>query len=247
MPHLDDDALALLALQAQAPESETAAHLDSCERCRGELDELRRVVTAGRTNVDAAHHGLTAPAAHVWDGIAAGVGLHAGQSTQQTMVEPRTQGAVTRLRPRTQRRSVPTWLAVAAGVVAGVSGAVAFQALETGSSTPEDSVIADAELSEFGATGTSGTAEIRDTDAARVVHISLDEPAEGSGFREVWLLNAQTGDLISLGVLNGTESTLALPDGLDLRDYPVVDISREPLDGDPAHSSDSIARGELQL
>jgi hypothetical protein len=34
---------------------------------------------------------------------------------------------------------------------------------------------------------------------------------------------------------------------LDLRDYPVVDISREPLDGDPAHSADSISRGELQL
>lgn len=63
----------------------------------------------------------------------------------------------------------------------------------------------------------------------------------------MWLLDAETGRLVSLGVLNGTESTFELPEGLDLSDYPVVDISREPFDGDPAHSTDSIARGELDL
>ena len=63
----------------------------------------------------------------------------------------------------------------------------------------------------------------------------------------MWLLDPDTGDLISLGVLNGTASDFELPDGLDLRDYPTIDVSREPLDGDPAHSADSIARGELDL
>jgi hypothetical protein len=38
-----------------------------------------------------------------------------------------------------------------------------------------------------------------------------------------------------------------IPDGLDLAEFPVVDVSREPLDGDPAHSSDSISRGTLEL
>jgi hypothetical protein len=246
MPHLDDDSLALLALQEDVPEPDTAAHLDSCELCRRELSELRRVVTAGRTNADAPQV-LSAPAPQVWDVVAAAVGLHAEPSRHPTLVEPQTGGATVRLRSTVERRRVPSWLGVAAGIVIGVSGALAFQALGLGSTEPEDSLIATVDLAEFGPAGTTGTAEVRDTGSARVVHVELDEPAEAGGFREVWLLNAETGDLVSLGVLNGTESSFELPDELDLRDYPVVDISREPLDGDPAHSADSISRGELQL
>ena len=244
MPHLDDDSLALLALEEQEPDLETAAHLDACERCRRELDELRRVVTAGRTNIDAAQ-GLIAPAPHVWEEVTAVVGLQTDRSRQPTMAEPQPAGAVTPIRSRAEHRRVPTWLGVAAGIVIGVSGALAFQAL--GLAEPDESLVATVQLAELGDTGTSGTAEVRDTERARVVHVELDEPARGGAFREVWLLNADTGNLISLGVLNGTESTFELPDGLDLRDYPVVDVSREPLDGDPAHSADSIARGELEL
>jgi hypothetical protein len=48
-------------------------------------------------------------------------------------------------------------------------------------------------------------------------------------------------------VLSGTESRFVIPTGLDLAEYPIVDVSREPFDGDPAHSSDSIARGTLDL
>ena len=34
-------------------------------------------------------------------------------------------------------------------------------------------------------------------------------------------------------------------DGVDLDEYSIVDISVEPIDGDPAHSGDSIVRGQL--
>lgn len=51
--------------------------------------------------------------------------------------------------------------------------------------------------------------------------------------------------MVSLGVLRGTEADLVLPDGLDLADYPVVDVSQEHFDGDPGHSSDSLSRGTL--
>jgi hypothetical protein len=137
---------------------------------------------------------------------------------------------------------------VAAGVVIGVSGAAALQALDSEDApTPEETLLATAELDELGDKGTSGIAEIRDTGEARVLEVKLAEQSRGGGFREVWLLDPATGDLISLGVLNGTTSTFELPDDLDLRDYPTVDVSREPLDGDPAHSADSIARGDLNL
>jgi hypothetical protein len=247
MPHLDDDLLALLALQEWQPDPESAAHLDTCERCRHELHELSRVVTAGRTNAGAAD-ALVPPAAHVWAGVASAVGMPASDAPSRQVTDPPGAVVPTRLRPREQRRTLHTWFAVAAGVAIGMSAVVAFEALDSDEPTaPQDDVVATATLAGLGAGGTSGTAEILDTTDARVLHVQLDDRTAGGGFREVWLLDPATGQLVSLGVLNGTESTFELPAGLDLRDYPAVDVSREPFDGDPAHSTDSIARGNLDL
>lgn len=246
MPHLDDDALALLALGEVDADPEKTAHLDGCDRCRSELYDLRRVVTAGRTNADTGQ-GLIEPAPHVWSGIAAAVDTQAA-SRHRAPPEAPASAVVTELRPRAERPRFPTWLAVAAGVAIGVSSAAAFQALDSeDAAAPEDTLLATAELDELGVNGTSGTAEIRETGDVRVLDVELASRTQGGGFREVWLLDPATGDLISLGVLNGTAATFELPDDLDLRDYPTVDVSREPLDGDPAHSADSIARGDLAL
>ena len=47
---------------------------------------------------------------------------------------------------------------------------------------------------------------------------------------------------------NGVEqpSSTLVPAGVNLTDYPVVDVSLEPLDGNPAHSGTSVLRGTLQ-
>jgi hypothetical protein len=39
--------------------------------------------------------------------------------------------------------------------------------------------------------------------------------------------------------------SVTLPADLDLGRFDVVDVSREPLDGNPGHSSDSVLRGTL--
>lgn len=248
MQHIDDDRLAHLALAQQRPDAEDAAHLDGCEHCRRELRELTRVVTAGRSTDTSA--GLTPPAPHVWAGIAAAVGVDESAEPQRSApARARTGATMRRLGPAAVRRSAPTWLAVAAGVAIGASGAVVIEVIgsDDAPQTPAGSLVATAELAEFGDAGTSGTAEIRSTDVDRVVSVRLDAAPRGGGFWEVWLLDTEKGNLISLGVLTGTESTFTLPEDLDLRDYPTVDVSREPLDGDPAHSADSIARGDLEL
>ena len=36
-----------------------------------------------------------------------------------------------------------------------------------------------------------------------------------------------------------------LPAQVDVGEFPVVDVSIEPADGDPAHSGDSVVRGTL--
>ncbi len=53
------------------------------------------------------------------------------------------------------------------------------------------------------------------------------------------------GRVQSLGALEGDER-FVVPDGLAIDEFPLVDVSIEPIDGDPAHSSKSVLRGELE-
>ncbi|MDQ0028612.1 hypothetical protein [Arthrobacter bambusae] len=47
-----------------------------------------------------------------------------------------------------------------------------------------------------------------------------------------------------MGVLANDSGSFAIPAGVDLAQYPIVDISDQPYNGDPAHSADSIVRGK---
>ena len=94
----------------------------------------------------------------------------------------------------------------------------------------------------------SGTATLRELpDGTRQVDVEVDsaEDAVGSPLREVWLLSPDASGLVSIGFLDGTTGTFTVPTDVDLGAYPIVDVSAEPQDGDPAHSGDSIVRGEL--
>jgi anti-sigma-K factor RskA len=77
------------------------------------------------------------------------------------------------------------------------------------------------------------------------VELSGLPPSDGRSFYELWLLGAD-GRLVSLGAVRVPDSGRA---GLEV-DLPVdparfeyLDVSREPADGDPAHSSISVLRG----
>jgi hypothetical protein len=74
--------------------------------------------------------------------------------------------------------------------------------------------------------------------------VQLDK-TEASGYQEVWLIAPDLSRLVSLGIMNSSSGRFDVPAGLDLSGYPIVDISDEPLDGNPAHSSVSIVRGTL--
>ena len=52
--------------------------------------------------------------------------------------------------------------------------------------------------------------------------------------------------MVPLGVARPGTQTFELPADLDLGEFPIVDVSVEPLDGDPTHSGVSVARGELE-
>ncbi|MGF1652094.1 MAG: anti-sigma factor [Actinomycetales bacterium] len=88
--------------------------------------------------------------------------------------------------------------------------------------------------------GQPGGAELR---------LTLDELPEVPGYHGVWLIDPESGQMVSLGVLPGAAGTAAgtfvVPPGLDLSAYTLVDVSDEPLDGDPTHSGVSLLRGTL--
>jgi len=65
---------------------------------------------------------------------------------------------------------------------------------------------------------------------------------------ELWLIKPDLSDMHSLGLveLDGREATLALPEGIDVTEFSIVDLSIEPDDGVPTHSGRSFVRGALQ-
>ncbi|OLT39625.1 hypothetical protein BJF86_07145 [Serinicoccus sp. CNJ-927] len=110
-------------------------------------------------------------------------------------------------------------------------------------------VVADADLADLPDAGQTveGTAEVLNVDGGRRLRVELAErPDAGDGYLEVWLLRPDTSGMVTIGVISGTQAEFSLPDGVELSEYPVVDISRERLDGDPTHGGESLVRGELR-
>jgi hypothetical protein len=70
----------------------------------------------------------------------------------------------------------------------------------------------------------------------------------GGDHLEAWLIDATGTRLVPLGALAGTDGdfhgTFAVPDGLPLGEFGLVDVSAERWDGDPAHSTVSLLRGD---
>lgn len=146
--------------------------------------------------------------------------------------------------PRRRRRGA--WLAAAAAglVVGGVAGGLAVSAALRPDS---ETVVAEVRLEALPGWSASGDAQVEEDAEGRRTLVVRVTDADADGFREVWLLDAGATRLVSLGLLDGDEGRFALPADLDLAEFPVVDVSAEPFDGDPAHSGDSIVRGELAL
>lgn len=160
-------------------------------------------------------------------------------------------------------RRAPWLLGAAAGILLGAAGAwMAWSVL--GQSTPPAAgpapstapapgtgpaaaVIGEAVLTPLGGHSARGRALVEQLpDGTRQVVVTLPQQ-QLTGYREVWLGSADLSRMVSLGVLGQGSHAFVVPGGLDLAAYPVLDVSDEPYDGDPAHSADSLARGKLSL
>jgi hypothetical protein len=228
MPHLDPDRLSLVAL-GDALTDDERAHLDTCDVCALELAELEHTVAVGRSTVNAGE--LESPPERVWQRISDELQLSGSAGAPPT--------------PRRRRRGLTALFALAAAAVIVAGAAVVWPVVRPA----PPATVASATLAALPQhPGASGAAQVVETpEGHRVVDVELDDDVADTGYREVWLLTADASELVSLGVLEGTTGSFTVPDDVDLRDYVLVDISQEEDDGDPAHSGDSIVRGELSF
>ena len=224
MAHCDPQTLTLIAI-GEEPSADEALHLVTCDECRREWESLRAVADVAR---DLDDDELTPPPAHVWAAI-----------SEEIAETPADAGNVVPLRAK---RGFAPWIAVAAAVglvLGGVGGAMLMR------SSPPD-VVASVPLEPLADYTATGKATLEVVDGTEMLAVDVSDLPTTDGYFEVWLLAPDASSMIALGTLGpGETATLPLPAGISLADYPVVDISVEPYDGDPAHSTDSVVRGTL--
>ena len=272
MQHLDPESLSLLALGEELGD-DAADHLRSCASCAADYAGFRRAVVAakpGPTDGSA----LESPGPQVWAGIHRSLGLSAAVAADplgspassvsrlpapapdptQTQTQPPA-GPPTPLPSREDRaarkrergggtgwiRRPGVWLAAAAS--AALLAAGVFWSVQQ--NQPAVTPLAQAALAPVDQHSATGSARVLETkDGQRTLEVRVDKN-EARGYQEVWLIAPDLSRLVSLGVMTSDSGTFAVPAGLDLGEYPIVDVSDEPVDGNPAHSSVSIVRGTL--
>jgi hypothetical protein len=228
--HSDPEELALRALGETLDHDDE--HLATCARCQSELDQLRSVVSTARA-VEPQDQ-PQAPPASVWDGVAAELGL-----SKATTEAPKGPGQQSRRR----RAGLLAAAACVLGIVIGAAGALLVS--DAREADDRGKVVATANLAALPGHKGIGVARVEGSGARRVLVLDVSGLSTGDGVYEVWLLDKDAKRLVSLGVLEGSEARFPLPAAVDVRQFPVVDVSIEPVDGDPAHSGNSVVRGRL--
>lgn len=258
MQHCTPDQLALAALGEPLP-ADDATHLTSCAACTAEVASLRRAVDAVAVPQFAAAGDPVPPPPHVWAAIASATGVSArpaaplsgdALSGDALSGDALASADAVVLPFRSRRR--PLLLVAASVVIGAVVGAGAVAVLRGGDGGggrggQELRALETAALEPLAGNEASGTAEVVvRPDGSRALELRLDAPTASNGYYEVWLAEPSITQMLPVGIARSGRQTLQLPDDLDLGEFTVVDVSLEPLDGDPAHSSVSVARGQLE-
>lgn len=258
MEHLDAELLSLLALGEPLGTDTDADHLANCPECSETLRDLQHAVHIA--TLDPGGIELEEPGSQNWTAIHQALGLSpalAKDPLSQHAAGTEAEPAPTPFRPGAKDRKGRRGLritAAAAGIVlataagwtaAGFLGHTGTPAPTATQSGPTSIVLAQTSLTPLPTHTGSGDAEVKQLpDGTRQLMIRLSND-HVDGFRGVWVGSADLSKMVSLGVLGDDSGTFTIPAGIDLAQYPIVDVSDQPYNGDPAHSADSIARGTL--
>lgn len=151
--------------------------------------------------------------------------------------------SVTSLDHHRRRRRPP-------GILLGAVAASLLVAVAVGALVNRNgrSILSETELASLGTQERFGTATLVDEDGAIRLDIDLAERlvAEEGQFFELWIIDTQVEGMYSLGPIS-SDGSYSVPSGIDVSEFPIVDISVEPDDGNPAHSGTSVYRGTLDF
>ncbi len=269
MQHLSSESLTALAL---GEDDAGSAHLDACATCRAEVATLRATLE----RVRASHVTPVAPPAGLWDRIAAAVDESPADAARidpgsggtmgadaaigdvapaaRMHTEPRADEVSARRgaprdvarRGSRRRRFSAGALVAACAASAAVAAVIASVVVTQLGGEPRADDVASAVLEPLTPGITAASAEVIEQDGQRVLVVDASALPDVEGYLDVWLLDENAQQMVSLGVMDGESIRLALPAGLDLDAFPIVDVSVEPFDGDPTHSGESLWRGALE-
>lgn len=266
--HTNPELLALLALGEDVGNTDDREHVRICPDCAAEVNELAQLAGLGRSARP--HEALSRPGPQVWervraelgfDGLTASaptVGTASARTDHHGATAPRAdQGAPTDdaqvlpFQPRSAspigraRQTSLRWVAVAAvlALIAGIGIGLGWQQVRQ----PNQTVIANAELAAFPKyPGSRGDAVVEtEPDGTRylVVEMSTADPVRDL---QVWMIQPSGTDMRSMGFVVNGSGRFKLPPDMSLSQFPIVDVSDEPLnDGNPAHSGNTVVRGTL--
>jgi anti-sigma-K factor RskA len=193
-----------------------------------ELDELRSLYERARGDVD-----WEAVPPDLWGRVAHGLAA----APQPPPRRSEHDGPVPSISAARRR-----WWFATAGVAAAAAATVAAVLIAT-DDEPGTEVLASVDLEPLGGSG-SGRAELVRTDDTVQLLVETNDLGVPDGYFEVWLIDPSVTALVSLGPLRD-DGEYDVPPGVDPAAFPIVDVSVEPVDGDPAHSGVSVLRGEL--
>ena len=210
----------------------------------------------GRKRSTVGEHELSQPPAHVWQSISDELGLARDVTPNGSAGGEIIGGEVIVAEPvrldelRSRRAGIRRFIApVLASAAAAALVTTAVLSWSAGAPRDPGITVASAQLDALpdwaGAAGQATVAER--ADGERVIRVALDAVVDDELVREVWLLTESVDGLISLGLLDGPTGEFVIPASVDLTRFSVVDISAEPIDGDPTHSGNSIVRGALDV
>jgi hypothetical protein len=203
------------------------------------LDDLKMRIGDERTTFDT-------PPADLWQGIQRQISTDLEGDQGRSPALPQSESVVTSLDHHRRRRR-PAGMLLAA-VAASVVAAVAVGSIVRNGST----VVGEVQLATLTQSGVPslGTATIVEDNGVTRLDITFDTGLVGADDTyELWIIDNQIDQMYSLGEIGSTgegdQRTYEIPEGVDIKDFPIVDVSLEPDDGNPDHSGDSHFRGVL--
>ena len=151
-----------------------------------------------------------------------------------------------RRRPASDSRRTLLAVAACAALVGAAGGLAGGSLLRSNPPAPATRVVTQVVLAALPVDpGAKGEASVVSTGSGRQLAVDVSRLSSTSGFYEVWLIDRGVKKMIPLGILRGDRGEFVIPEGVDLGQYSIIDVSAEPLDGNPQHSGKSLLRGTI--